>query len=208
MANEPPTEVVVNMVKRGASNKQIIEELESQGYTYEQIADALTQAETKANIETPPAPTPQGMLPSALSMTRPMATPSPQVVQVSSPMRQSFGEGSGRDTEDMIEQIAESIIQEKWQKMMENIGDLNVWKEKIRTDILSIKQELVRLDNKVESLTKIMLGKVRDYDEHITEVGTDIKALEKVLQNVITPLSSNVKELSKLTERLKPKGRK
>ena len=73
----------------------------------------------------------------------------------------------------------------------------------MRTDILSIKQELVRLDNKVESLQKIILGKVRDYDEHITEVGTEIKALEKVLQNVITPLSTNVKELSKITERLK-----
>ena len=83
------------------------------------------------------------------------------------------------------------------------MGDLNVWKEKVRTDILSVKQELIRMDNKIESLQKIILGKVRDYDAHITEVGTDIKALEKVLQNVITPLSSNVKELSKITERLK-----
>lgn len=202
MVNEPPTELVVGMLKRGASNKQIIEELESQGYTYEHIADALTQAETKANVETPPAPTPPGMQPSALSMTR--AQPQ-QVVQIA-PLagRPSFGEGiGGRDTEDMIEQIAESIIDEKWQKLMENVGDLNVWKEKVRTDILSIKQELIRLDNKVESLQKIILGKVRDYDQHITEVGTDIKALEKVLQNIITPLSSNVKELSKITGKLK-----
>src|SRR3989338_6823861 len=203
MSNEPPTEVVIGMLKRGASNKQIIEELESQGFTYEQIADALTQAETKANVETPPAPSPEGMQPSGMSMTRP--SPSPQIVQISQPaMRPSFEQSSsGRDTEDMIEQIAETIIEEKWQKMMQNVGDLNVWKEKVRTDILSIKQELVRLDNKVESLQKIILGKVRDYDEHITEVGTEIKALEKVLQNVITPLSTNVKELSKITEKLK-----
>ncbi len=203
MVNEPPTELVLGMLKRGASNKQIIEELESQGFTYEQIADALTQAETKAKVETPPAPTPAGMQPSAMVIGRP--SPAPQIMQITQPtVRPTFGEGSsGRDTEDMIEQIAESIIEEKWQKMMENVGDLNVWKEKVRTDILSIKQELVRLDNKVESLQKIILGKVRDYDEHITEVGTEIKALEKVLQNVITPLSSNVKELSKITERLK-----
>ena len=205
MANEPPTDVVISMLKRGASNKQVIEELESQGFTYEQIADALTQAETKANVETPPAPTPVGMQPSAMSMTRP--SPSPQIVQIAQPvMRQTFAEQSnsnGRDTEDMIEQIAETIIEEKWQKMMQNVGDLNVWKEKVRTDVLSIKQELVRLDNKVESLQKIILGKVRDYDEHITGVGVEIKALEKVLQNVITPLSTNVKELSKITEKLK-----
>ncbi len=203
VANEPPTEVVINMLQRGASNKQIIEELESQGYTYEQIADALTQAETKANVEAPPAPTSQGMQPSALSMMKSPA--SPQVAQMApTTVRSSFGEGNmGRDTEDMIERIAESIIDEKWQKIVESVGDLNVWKERIRTDILSVKQELVRLDNKVESLQKIILGKVRDYDQHITEVGTDIKALEKVLQNVITPLSSNVKELGKITERLK-----
>lgn len=205
MSNEPPTEVVIGLLRRGASNKQIIEELESQGFTYEQIADALTQAETKANVETPPAPSPAGMQPSSMSMTRPSS--SPQIVQIAQQpaMRPSYTEqgSSGRDTEDMIEQIAETIIEEKWQKMMQNVGDLNVWKEKVRTDILSVKQELVRLDNKVESLQKIILGKVRDYDEHITEVGTEIKALEKVLQNVITPLSTNVKELSKITERLK-----
>ncbi len=203
MANEPPTDVVIGMLRRGASNKQVIEELESQGFTYEQIADALTQAETKANVETLPAPSPQGMRPSALSMTR--TAPAPQVVQITpTATRPSMGEGNfGRDTEDMIEQIAESIIDEKWQKVVESVGDLNVWKEKVRTDVLSIKQELVRLDNKVESLQKIIIGKVRDYDEHITEVGTEIKALEKVLQNIITPLSSNVKELSKITERLK-----
>ncbi|MBS3144474.1 hypothetical protein J4208_02715 [Candidatus Woesearchaeota archaeon] len=210
MANEPPTELVMNMVKRGASNKQIIEELESQGFSYEQIADALTQAETKANIETPPAPTPAGMQPSAMSMTRPMppSNPSPQVMQVSSQMMRPAMTASNpgnRDTEDMIEQVAESIINEKWQKLMENMGDLNMWKEKVRTDVLSIKQELVRLDAKVESLQKIIIGKVHDYDQHITEVGTDIKALEKVLQNVITPLSSNVKELSRITEKFKAK---
>lgn len=212
MANEPPTELVMNMVKRGASNKQIIEELESQGYTYEQIADALTQAETKANIEAPPAPTPApvGMRPSALSMTKPMpmSSQSPQIVQMDQQMMRptilAGGQG-GRDTEDMIEQVAESIINEKWQKLMENMGDLNVWKEKVRTDVLSIKQELMRLDAKVESLQKIIMGKVRDYDQHIMEVGTDIKALEKVLQNVITPLSSNVKELSRITEKFKNK---
>ena len=203
MANEPPTELVLGMVRRGASNKQVIEELESQGYTYEQIADALTQAETKTNVETPPIPSQSGMQPSALAMTK--ALLGPQVVQITPVTRRpSFGESSpGRDTEDMIEQIAESIIDEKWHKIMENVGDLNVWKEKVRTDILSIKQELVRLDNKVESLQKIILGKVRDYDAHITEVGTDIKALEKVLQNIITPLSSNVKELSKITAKFK-----
>ncbi len=212
MVNEPPTELVMNMVKRGASNKQIIEELESQGYTYEQIADALTQAETKANIEAPPAPTPApaGMQPSALSMTKPMpmSSQSPQIVQMDQQMMRPTmlaGSQGSRDTEDMIEQVAESIINEKWQKLMENIGDLNIWKEKVRTDVLSIKQELVRLDAKVESLQKIIMGKVRDYDQHITEVGTDIKALEKVLQNVITPLSSNVKELSRITEKFKNK---
>lgn len=206
MPSEPPTEAVIALVRKGASNKQIIEELESQGYSYEQIADALTQAETKSNIEAPPAPSPPGMRPSALSMAKPEAFQQQSPVQVIVPrpnMQAMEGNSFGRDTEDMIEQIAESIIEEKWRKMLENVGDLNVWKEKVRTDILSMKQEIVRLNEKIESLQKIIIGKVRDYDANITEVGTEIKALEKVLQNVITPLTTNVKELSKITERLK-----
>lgn len=205
MANEPPTETVLNLLKRGASNKQVIEELENQGYSYEQIADALTQAETKANVETVPSPSPapMGMRQSALSMTKPIASEGMTINTMPSRAPSTPERGSSRDTEEMIEQIAESIIEEKWRKLLENIGDLNVWKEKVRTDILSIKQEIMRLDNKVESLQKIMLGKVKDYDQNVAEVGTEIKALEKVLQNIITPLSTNVKELSKITEKLK-----
>ena len=104
---------------------------------------------------------------------------------------------------DELEELVESIIDEKWRSLIENFGDIGLWKDRVRTEIGSIKQELRRLENRFDNLQKAVLGKVTDYDKHMIEVGSEIKALEKVFEKIITPLTSNIKELEKITTRLK-----
>ncbi len=48
-----------------------------------------------------------------------------------------------------------------------------------------------------------MLGKVEDYRRSITDVNIEMKTLSKVLEKILQPLTENVKELSRITERLK-----
>ena len=104
---------------------------------------------------------------------------------------------------DELEELVESIIDEKWRSLIENFGDIGLWKDRVRTEIGSIKQELRRLENRFENLQKAVLGKVTEYDKHMIEVGSEIKALEKVFEKIITPLTNNIKELEKITTRLK-----
>ncbi len=104
---------------------------------------------------------------------------------------------------DEMEELIESVVEEKWQSLIENFGDIGLWKDKVRTEILSIKQELVRMENRLENIQKAVLGKVKSYDEHMIEVGSEIKALEKVFGKIIDPLTTNIKELDRITNELK-----
>lgn len=107
------------------------------------------------------------------------------------------------DISERIHEIAESIIDERWSEFTKKIGNLAVWQEKTNMSISSIKQELIRTQERFENLQKVVVGKVSEYDEGIRAVHTEMKALEKVFERILEPLVSNVKELSKITEELK-----
>ena len=102
-----------------------------------------------------------------------------------------------------VEALIEQIIEEKWGTITAGIGDINIWKEKVRTEIISIKQELLRLEHRFEEINKAIAGKVTQYDKSIKSVGADVKAIEKLLQKILQPLTSNIKELQRLTTKLK-----
>lgn len=119
------------------------------------------------------------------------------------PIQQQIMPRSDREIDEKIQELVEEIVEEKWHQIVENLGDLTIWKDKVSTEILSIKQEIIRTENRFENLQKAILGKVSEYGKGMTDVSTEIKALEQVLQKIIQPLSSNVKELSKITEKLK-----
>src|SRR3989344_3236303 len=93
-----------------------------------------------------------------------------------------------------LHQIIETVVSEKFDDLTSGLGDLTAWKEKINHDVVSIKQELLRVEEKFENLQNAILGRVKDYDEGIANVHTEMKALEKVLERILEPLVTNVKE--------------
>ena len=106
---------------------------------------------------------------------------------------------------DEIEELVESVVEEKWRSFMESFGDIALWKERTRVDLASVKQELIRLQSRFENLQKAVLGRIQSYDHNITEVGSEIRALEQVLSRILSPLTANIKELGRITEQLKKK---
>jgi len=122
-------------------------------------------------------------------------------LRTTSPASSSINQG--RDLIEKIHEITEAVIDEKWGEFTKKIGNLNVWQEKVNTNISSIKQEIQRIEGRFENLQKAVLGKVSEYDKGITKVHTEMKALEKVFERILDPLVNNVKELGKITEELK-----
>jgi len=115
---------------------------------------------------------------------------------------QSYGVQSAMSS-DQIQQIIEAVVEEKWDDLTSKVGDLNLWKETLNNDIESIKQEILRLRERINSLQDVMLGKVTEYSKNITSINTEMKALEQVFQRILQPLTSNIRDLNKVTEELK-----
>jgi len=127
-----------------------------------------------------------------------LPTPSPPSYNYSNaPVQQRSG------TE--IQEVVESLIEEKWEEVLSKVGDINLWKEKMETELTSIKQEIIRTQTHFMNLQRSVLGKVNEYNKNILDVNTEMQALEKVFQKILEPLSTNVKELSKITSKLKKK---
>ena len=116
-----------------------------------------------------------------------------------------YGASQGQPTIDAsrMHEIVESIISEKFDDMTSNLGDLAAWKEKINHDVVSMKQEILRMEEKFENLQNAIIGRVKEYDKGISNVHTEMKALEKVLERILEPLVTNIKELSKITDEMK-----
>ena len=222
MPENSPIEKVLELQKTGKPNTEIIQSLQTEGYSFQQISEALNQAQAKKVIEST-EPKEEPMQPSVIyseNQTAPIAQetmatqqepipPAPsgmpeefRVPQIQEPMAQ-FNPPSIQPTGEDMEEIAESIIEEKWHKMIEELGDINAWKEKTNNDVNAIKQEIMRMQNRFENLQNSVVGRVKEYDHSISDVGIEIKALGKLLSNIISPLTTNVKALEKLIKDLK-----
>ena len=53
----------------------------------------------------------------------------------------------------------------------------------------------------VENLHKGIMDKIGQYDRNITDVGTEIKAIEKVFQKVHPSLTENVNRLERISKK-------
>ena len=125
--------------------------------------------------------------------------------QISIPAKRVNLEQPAIDITERIHEIAESIVNEKWEEFMGRVGDLTAWQERVNMNISAIKQEIVRIQDRYENLQKAVLGRVSEYDKGIIEIHTEMKALEKVFERIIDPLVTNVKELERITTKLKGK---
>lgn len=225
MPEDTPINKVHELQNSGKSNTEIIQSLQGEGYSFQQISEALNQTQPGMPVAAAPE-SPSEMKPSVLYSEEPqpstpvqepsipeptpisepqMAPAQPSYQPQAWPEQENFNYQSsslGATTED-IEEIAESIVHEKWQKLTEEFGDLLSWKDKVTNDIDSIKQELMRVEGRFENLQGSVIGKVKEYDESVSDVGVEIKALGKLLSNIINPLTSNVKELEKILKDLK-----
>lgn len=201
---EIPIDQVLSMIEQGVDSPEIIRKLQDQGFSNVDIQEALNQAKIKASMEHEESRQEERLVPPP-AMMRPSMMENEQIV-IEQPMpvqQQPMQEISSRDVEEKIEEIAESIIGEKWRRLASEAGDFASWKEKIRIEIVSIKQEVLRVEQRFESLQNAILGRMKEYDRSVDDVSTDVRAVEKLLQEILRPLADNVKELKHITEKLK-----
>ncbi len=98
-----------------------------------------------------------------------------------------------------IEEVAEAIVQEKWAEAKKELNKIEEWKEDVTDKIGNLTQKVDDIKSQFDSLHKGMLGKISEYDENLTNVGTEIKAMEKVFSKVLPALTDSVNKLQRYT---------
>lgn len=174
----PPTSLVdqiIAMQQQGYTDNMIIQALQRAGYPPAEISDAMAQVQAKQGME--PFP---GMQ--------------------SAPQEQSFTPPT-----EGTEELVEKIVDEKWQSYQKELGKYGDWQQKAETRMDRIEQVVQDLKSDVENLHKAIVAKIGDYDRNLLDVGTEIKAMEKVFSKVLPELTDNVAELGRMSKAMKAK---
>jgi DNA-binding transcriptional MerR regulator len=189
------------MRQQGSTNNQIIQELQNQGYNSQQIFDAMNVSEPTNMPAGPIEGMNQGM-PSAPPMGgEPMPAPE-QAMPSPAEMDPIGGQMIGGERE-RIEEMAEAIIDEKWEELVKSINKIIEWKDKMEGRITKIEQELKDTKTSFDQLHNSIIGKINEYDKNIVNVGTEVKAMGKVFEKVMPTFTENVSELKRIVNKKK-----
>lgn len=216
----PPTDKVLAMRQQGISNHQIVQQLQREGYTSTHIFDAMNQADIKGGVETmaegPGMHEEELRNPASLQGAMPPPMPgfdmgsmgNQQMQQQNmqpSPIQeyQLEGRSAGPLEVERIEEIAEAIIDEKWNDLVKSINKIVEWKERIESRIAKIEQEVSDLKQDFTALHQGILGKIGEYDKNLTNIGTEIQAMERVFQKTLPTFTENISELNRITADIK-----
>jgi hypothetical protein len=204
-----PTNLVLQMRQQGLTDNQIVQSLQKEGYTSTQIFDALSQADIKKTIQPaeqqPPGPEappgyPQQAPMQGEMMPRQAPAPMPQPAPMpGEPMpRQAPAPGVSRE---QIEEVAETIVEEKWTEIEKGINKIITWKEDTEEKIIKIEADIANLSKRFSELHTGVLGKISGYEKGIRDVGTEVKAMQEVFKKTLPKFTENVAALERLTKK-------
>ena len=190
-----PTQQVSQLMQQGYNNDQIVQMLQGQGFNLTDIYDAISQAAI--------APQQQQM---QQPVQDPYAQPDPyagQQQQQDMPFMEQQQYQQKETDNERIEEVAEAIIDEKWNALVKDINKVIEWKERTEARIVKMEQEIKGLKEGFDALHKGVLGKISEYDKNLMDVGSEIKAMEKVFQKILPTFTENVNKLSRIAGNIK-----
>jgi peptidoglycan hydrolase CwlO-like protein len=109
-------------------------------------------------------------------------------------------------SDNSVEELVESVIDEKWNELVKDLNKIIDWKNASETRLTAIEQQFKDLKDQFDRLHAAIVGKINDYDKNIQDVGAEIKAMEKVFSKVLPAFTDNVSELSRITDRIRAVG--
>jgi hypothetical protein len=171
----PPSQTVQSMQHQGFSDNQIAQSMQQDGHDLDSINDAFAQSRTQDQLG-------------------PHTFDAPERFQPPKPA------GISRE---QAEEIAESIIEEKFRDMQQQLAKMDEWKGQVTSRVDKIDQSITDMKADLANLHKAIVSKIGEYDKNLLAVGTEIKAMEKVFEKILPTLTENVSELSRITKKAK-----
>ncbi|MDP8012710.1 MAG: hypothetical protein RAK22_01245 [Nanoarchaeota archaeon] len=176
---------VSDMLKKGMSEQDIIDNLRQQGYDNTTIRMALMNASQAQQANQSPPP------PQMQEVNQPAQSQNPQQPKIS------------EDTLDAIQGILEQIIEEKWKTATADIETLKN-ENKRNSDMQRILSEQIeRMNQRIDELQNVMVGKTEEYNKALNDVNIELDAFNKVVDKLVPAFSDSIKELRDLIEEFK-----
>ena len=179
---ELPINEIQELSSKGASDKEIIKKLKSEGYSYDTIERSMLQA-VKAGVDQPEpvqeqAPADvfqeeQGMS-GELSLAELEETVSPEIV---------------------VEELVEGVVEEKWQKAESRLEGMEGEISKIYARLKQAEQRPVNAPVRDE--------RIDDYSERLEDLEARIGGLEKAFKQFLPALTRNIESLSNMIHEMK-----
>jgi uncharacterized protein YukE len=201
---------IVSMRQNGMPDEQIAETLTKEGVKPKDLDMGMQQANEMmgppgggplppppgAPLPPPPGP-PQGGPPGL-----PMPPGPPTGGQALTPP----GQVAELETESQdVEALVEKLVAEKTEGMDLRVKDTEADMGKVRADIQEMKNTVTDLKQKYAGLQEESLGKVEEYARELENVGAQIKAMQRILQQIIPQLGENISQLQKVVGEVKKK---
>ena len=198
-SREVPLEDVQKMTKKGMSDKDIIRQLKSKGYSYEAIEGAMLRAVKEGVDDEKPR-----------AMDR-METESPAVDNVFD-MPREFAPDFTQQTQQMpdeeveapemmLEELIEGIVDDKWRKFDDRLNKIDDNFDRIRAEI---KQFEIRIDqNKKDSPSREIEARMADISEQLEDMEARVGGLEKAFKQFLPSLTKNIEALSHIIHEMK-----
>lgn len=187
------TDQIITMRQQGYADDQIIQALQER-YKSSEIYDAISKADIAGGAAMPPPGQPEQYPPGPMPGQDTYEQPPEQPTQPE-PMQYQPVE----DDKERIEQIAEAIIDEKWNDLVKDINKVVELNKKAESRLAKIEGDVKNLKDNFDSLHKGVLGKITEYDKNLVNVGTEIKAMEKVFSKVLPSLTDSVNKLNRIS---------
>ncbi|PIN81148.1 hypothetical protein COV13_02130 [Candidatus Woesearchaeota archaeon CG10_big_fil_rev_8_21_14_0_10_32_9] len=189
-----PLDKIKTMRAQGMDNNQIIQSLQREGYSSSMIFDSMNQ------VDMPSAEPRQQNFGNEYSMSPPSA---PGFSANSYQDRPSFGaqtQPTSVRADSSTEELVEAIIDEKWNDLVRDLNKIVDWKNTTNNRMISLEQRFEDIRREFDKLHSAIISKIDDYDRNITNVGAEVKAMEKVFSKVLPVFTENVSELSRISK--------
>ncbi len=102
-----------------------------------------------------------------------------------------------------VQEISETIIEEKWDELIGNVKKIVDWKNRMEERINKISERMDVLEKEMSDLRNSIFSKIKDYDTHISEFSTDLKALQKVFGDMLPEFVSGIHQLKEIIDKAK-----
>ncbi len=200
-------EQIQQMKAQGIDDSQIIQNLQSQGYSPKQISDAISQAQVKNAISNEQnysqAPSPSGNQDYSQTQddySNPSSNQTQDYQYSQQPQYDNAGyaqqsySSSGTDT---IIEVAEQVFNEKMKKIQNQVENFSEFQTLTQSKIENISERLRKIESTIDQLQTAILQKVGSYGGTLEGIKKEMSMMQDSFGKVVNQAVKNSKKTKK-----------